>query len=472
MTKSHNHSAWIFVFFPAIAMLLGWGLRGYIGGGPFGALIPGCYVALCLCLLLGYSKEAAAMAALFGAVGIGYGGDMTYGQTLGFLSQPGNVWWGLVGCLLKGGVWGLLGGAVLGIGLTRWRFNQRHLVIAFLLSILAFYIGIKLINEPKILYFSDPVNKPRDESWAGLLFAAIAILGYLRLCGEPIAIPLRFAAWGALGGAAGFAGGALWMVVGPGYPAVGKWIGWWKSMEFSFGFLLGAALGWAAWRNRDALQEDAVRKDSPGNAAWPTAAFVLFTIAIFASELLLEFALPEDWMPANFLGVDVLRILFCFIFYGAIAILLGMRSLATAWQIAITLTFLHSVYDYVRDLDDPAHLGVAVPLAIQLILVLIAAVLMGWIVNRTYRGPDPIRRLLLIAIWSCYLIATLRSFLYHDFLFPPEGESLATFILNKHASLLFVHGTFTVSALVTTGVMMGLGAASSLEDLHGSQGST
>jgi hypothetical protein len=38
-------------------MLLGWGLRGYIGGDPDGALIPGVLVALSLCLLLGYKIE-------------------------------------------------------------------------------------------------------------------------------------------------------------------------------------------------------------------------------------------------------------------------------------------------------------------------------------------------------------------------------------------------------------------------------
>ena len=153
-------------------MLLGWGLRGYIGGGPYGALIPGSFVALSLCLLLGYRMETAAVAALFGAVGVGYGGNMTYGQTLGFLRDTPTIYWGVLGCLLKGGVWGLLGGAVLGMGLARDHYDRKTLLIAFLLTLPAFVLGVQLINEPKLLYFSDPVNKPRDESWAGLLFAA------------------------------------------------------------------------------------------------------------------------------------------------------------------------------------------------------------------------------------------------------------------------------------------------------------
>ena len=40
-------------------------------------------------------------------------------------------------------------------------------------------VGIHFINEPKLIYFSDPVNKPREESWAGLLFGGLALLAYL-----------------------------------------------------------------------------------------------------------------------------------------------------------------------------------------------------------------------------------------------------------------------------------------------------
>jgi hypothetical protein len=445
-----KHSAWLFILFPAIAMLLGWGLRGYIGGGPFAALIPGCFVALCLCLLLGYTKEAAAMAALFGAIGIGYGGDMTYGQTLGFLYQPGNTWWGLLGCLIKGGIWGLLGGAVLGIGLTRNRFTHKNLVVAFLLSVLAFYIGLKLINDPKLLYFSDP-NEPRDESWAGLLFAAIAILGYLRIRGEQIVLPLSFALWGTLGGAAGFAGGALWMVYGPGFPIEQKWIGWWKMMEFSFGLIFGAALGIAGWRNSNELQEDAARTDIPGDSIVPVALLAFYTIAVFGSELVIEFLFP-DWTPGA-VANDILRIAHSFMLFGAVSLLLGLRSLHAAWQVAITLTFFHTVFDYTRDLD-PSRFGIAVPVPVQLLLTVAATLIMGLLVARIYRRPDPIRRLFLLLIWSCYGVASLRSFAYYDYLFPPEGESFASIFLGKHASVIFVHGTFTVSALVTTGIVL------------------
>jgi len=237
-------------------MLLGWGLRGYIGGGPDGALIPGVLVALSVCLLLGYKIENAAIAAVFGAIGVGYGGNMTYGQTLGFLKEADTIYWGVLGCLVKGSVWGLLGGAVLGLGMVRYRYTRKTIIVAILLTIPAFFIGKAIINDPKLIYFSNREDRPRGESWAGLLFAALAMLAFLRGRGskEDFAIPLRFALWGLLGGSLGFGGGCLWLAFGKYIPIDQKLIGWWKMMEFSFGFLFGAAIGWCAWLNRKTLQ--------------------------------------------------------------------------------------------------------------------------------------------------------------------------------------------------------------------------
>ena len=48
----HHRSLASWILAPAVVMSLGWGLRGYIGGGPFGAMIPGALVALLLCQYL------------------------------------------------------------------------------------------------------------------------------------------------------------------------------------------------------------------------------------------------------------------------------------------------------------------------------------------------------------------------------------------------------------------------------------
>lgn len=456
MKPKPERPMWIYVFFPAIAMMLGWGLRGYIGGGPFGALIPGCFVALSLCLLLGYQMKTAALAALFGAVGIGYGGDMTYGQTLGFLSDGHTVLWGLLGCAVKGCVWGLLGGAVLGTGLTRDRYDVKTLTVAFVLTVVAFYVGVKLINDPKLIYFSNRLDKPRDESWAGLLFAALAFLGYLRYRGsaEAFTIPQRFAFWGALGGALGFAAGALWMVFGPQLPVPQQWIGWWKAMEFSFGLILGAALGYCAYLNRERLRVAGQEGLTPPDTWWPFGLLLLFVALLFISYPLLENAFPNGFADSQAVAAIILRdsfrVLFSFIFFGGLCIVLGLRSFHAAWQVAITLTVFHCVLDYVRDLNDAARFGYALPAYLQLFILMAATALVGYLAFHFQNGPKPIQRLYLLVLWSCYAVACVRSFFLRDFVFPPEGENMMTYIINHHPSLIFVHGTFTVTAVATT----------------------
>ena len=155
--------AWLWLLFPGLTMSLGWGLRGYIGGGPLGAMIPGVMVALVLALLLGRDDAECGLIAAFGAIGVGFGGQMTYGQTVGLTFQPETFWWGLTGFAIKGAVWGLLGGAALGLALDRDKFSHREILAGLLLMIGGTYLGWKLINEPKLIYFSDPVNKPRPE---------------------------------------------------------------------------------------------------------------------------------------------------------------------------------------------------------------------------------------------------------------------------------------------------------------------
>ena len=82
-----------------------------------GAMIPGAMVALLFSLILGLNNHTSAMLAAFGAIGIGFGGQMTYGQTIGFIARPGTLFW-FFWWSLKGGIWGLNGGTFLGLGLV------------------------------------------------------------------------------------------------------------------------------------------------------------------------------------------------------------------------------------------------------------------------------------------------------------------------------------------------------------------
>ncbi len=442
-----------FVLFPAIAMMLGWGLRGYIGGGPFAAMIPGAFVALSLSLLLGHDRQTAAIAALFGAVAIGYGGEMTYGQTLGLACKPETMGWGMLGVTVKGAVWGLLGGAVLGAGLTFRQYKRRTLIMAFLLTIVFLFAGWKLINEPKLIYFSDPINKPREELWAGLLFAAMAFLAFLHKKGrgEQARIPLHFALWGAVSGGIGFGGGTLFLVYGPRLPVPQEWFGWWKAMEFFFGLLLGAGIGFAAWLHRDRLKAPSVCGTCVSGNRLPATALILLVALYFlvfpAIEELLANADSIQAGTASWIAYNLFRPLYTFVFFGGVCIALGLYSITAAWQVAITITFFHTVVDLNRNM--PNTIGMELPYWGQASTLLILTGLFALIVLYLQNRTRAVSLLYLMLLWACFIMATLRAFINKDYFYPPEGAGSIQ-LTSIPPSTWTMYATFVLTSIITT----------------------
>jgi hypothetical protein len=381
-------------------MSLGWGLRGSIGGSTLGAMIPGAMVSLAIAMLLGRGTDAALIAAL-GAVGVGFGGQETYGQTVGLSLKPETYWWAITGFAVKGSVWGLLGGAFLGIALVRERLSTRRILVALALMVAGTWLGWKVVNEPKLVYFSNLYDRPREELWAGLWLGGLLFLAAIRS-----AIPTWFALWGALGGGLGFGLGAAAQVWGRGHfpnPA----LDWWKVMELTFGALLGLAYGWSAWSRREQLvrQEEPAGDDDDGPASWMMAlglAAVGIAIMIPAGQLL----------PVRF-GHTIA---------GAVlsALLLGSSELCR--QTAITVTYCAFTWDFIKGQK-------VFPPAAMWVLLVATTVLVAMVVARR-RGP---RFLFLLLTWT----AVGNSFRY---LLPPA----------KLGPQLPMLGAFVVLAVVIT----------------------
>lgn len=444
----------MYILFPSATMLLGWGLRGYIGGGPFGAMIPGAMVALSLALLLELSVEATSVLVVFGAVGIGLGGEMTYGQTLGFLRNPDTMWWGTLGTTVKGSIWGLLGGSVLGLGLIYHRLPKRIILIAFLVLLAGMLIGFKLINQPMVIYFSDPA-KPRPESWAALLFGAIAMLFYLKTKVDAIDFKriTRIAKWGFIGGGLGFGLGGFWMVIGSRLPDEVIFNSWWKAMEFTFGMLLGAGLGLAAGLSR---------KDFDAHRVIPSAEpfFASGTVwKEFAVTLLL--AVVIFWIMPGYLDpvvdadssnqgrftmlslADLAKMGSNFAFYGFLMVLAVMRFPSAAWQIGITLTFCYAAIDLMQDVFPEVSTNSSFTLYFFLIFLmnLVVAVLTAYLQRHT----GVIRNMFLLLVWSCMVVAFLRLGLN-----PKELDVSGLSACELFCGRFFVHIIFTLSALYIT----------------------
>ena len=361
----------LFLLLPAIAMSLGWGLRGTIGGGQIGALIPGVIVMLSLAHLLGWKSSLGIVAAI-GSVGIGLGGQETYGQTIGFLRDPKTVVWGLSGLTLKGAMWGISGGVLVGLAFMHSKYRWWEIAVGLLVMVAVTLLGRELIDKPKYVYFSNLLDKPREEAWVGLTLGGLSLLIYL-LALRRENVSLQFGLGGLVAGAAGFGIGSLFLALGNALPKPYFGWQWWKMMEFTFGALYGLGLGAMAYRLRRELrtvdQEMSVFEplDPLGKLPLEMMTILGLSVAMVAIQL-------------NF-GLD-LRTSFTVVAAGLI--LLSLRSNQLGWQVALSLTICGFLRDFLRggaerDWFDKSydHWGFLVVMTLPIVMIVARSVSKG-----------------------------------------------------------------------------------------------
>ena len=286
--------AWLLtVLAGAAAGGMGWGIRGQYGHET-GAMIAGALVSLALVLRVCPRARllAAARAVALGTIAIGFGGSMTYGQTVGLTHDEALVghWaalrWGMLGLALKGGLWIGFAGLFLGVGLGRRRVGWREMAVVMLGMLALYALGIGLLNRPfdparrvlPAIYFSDDWRwepdaalEPRPEVWGGMLLALAGGWGWWGLIRrDPLARNLTL--WASLAGAVGFPLGQSLQAYHAWNRAAfreGVWatldpvMNWWNWMETVFGMTFGAILAIGLLANRRHLAVDA----DPGTLA-------------------------------------------------------------------------------------------------------------------------------------------------------------------------------------------------------------
>jgi hypothetical protein len=272
---------WHPVLFSALAGGMAWGIRGQYGHET-GAMIAGLLVSLTLVYLLCRDTDwhSRFRAVAWTTVAMGFGGTMTYGETLGLTQNApliGNdaAWrWGMLGVAVKGGMWIGLAGLFLGMGLGGKRYRPGEIGMLMLAMVGAFFMGLMLLNMPHNpvggelphFYFSahwhwqpDATDlEHRREWWGGLLGAWLVATLYASV-GRGDKLARRMALWGLLGGALGFPAGQFLQSYHAWNPEVfdqGIWtnldpyMNWWNMMEMTFGAVMGGVLGFGLWRNR------------------------------------------------------------------------------------------------------------------------------------------------------------------------------------------------------------------------------
>lgn len=368
-----------FLLLPTVAMSLGWGLRGTIGGGPYGAMIPGAIVMLCLCHLLRWKNSLGIVVAI-GTVGVALGGQETYGQTIGFLRDPKSIFWGLSGLTIKGAMWGLSGGILVGLAFMHSKYRWWEIAIGLGLMLAATVFGREFVDSPKYVYFSNLLDKPREELWVGLTLGALALLVYL-LSLRREKISALFAAGGILAGAAGFGGGSLFLALGLSLPRPYFNWPWWKMMEFTFGALYGLGLGAVAFWLRDTLRQTDREMSRPQPfdplSKLPTAITIVLglTLAMGFVPSRLIGLVPAAWNQTSLPDPDT-AYRASYSILGAELILICLLSNRLAWQVALSMTICGFLGDFLREgpkrqwFDDRFdHWGYVLSLTLPVVLI-------------------------------------------------------------------------------------------------------
>ena len=166
-TRNPLWAPWSFLIV-ALALSIGWGIRGNYGH-ELGAMLPGGLAAIAACVLSGREdwRRRVAYFALFGALGWGFGGSISYMQVIGYTHTNhfdpthefnffhDSALYGFVCLFGIGFLWAAIGGGA--TALPAWLDRQRlaDLVFAFVplffLWVIIYLMDVEVIEPAKIV---------------------------------------------------------------------------------------------------------------------------------------------------------------------------------------------------------------------------------------------------------------------------------------------------------------------------------
>jgi len=227
-----------------MALATAWAIRGQFGHEQ-GAAWAGAIGGLALVLVSGrkdwYNKMI--LVALASAVGWGAGGMISYGMVVGygFADNFVNAYYGLGMLFVIGGLFGLLGGGLVGLTLDSTKENRVRW--AALLSemtaggIISYYFLIEQIGFK--------MTPPRSEAWAVCFGAGLAMLWYMAR--EKRNSAIRVAFYAMLGGGIGFSFGNFLQVLGNTWEIP---FNMWNVMEYCIGFFGGSGMAYGVYSSK------------------------------------------------------------------------------------------------------------------------------------------------------------------------------------------------------------------------------
>ncbi|MGV8096616.1 MAG: hypothetical protein AB2L24_32570 [Mangrovibacterium sp.] len=279
-----------------VGMTLGtaWAVRGQFGHEQ-GAAWAGGIGALALVLVSGrkdwYSK--ALTIALVSAIGWGAGGMISYGQIVGYGRSDDflNASYGLLMLFMIGGLYGLLGGGLVGLNLSSTRQKKvpwGQLVAEMTAGgAITYYF---LIDQLELL-----MTPPRSEAWAVCLGAGLALVWFMARHDYPQA--MRVALFSSMGAGFGFAFGNFLQILGN---VLEVQFNMWNVMEYSIGFFGGISMAYGVFSTQWAQENESVLPEQWKSKTSFLIVFVLIPVLVFQqSSALLNPLLTSADKPAN-----------------------------------------------------------------------------------------------------------------------------------------------------------------------------
>lgn len=264
-----NKKQWINILAVGMALATAWAIRGQFGHEQ-GAAWAGGIGGLALVLFSGRKDWYKKMytVALASAAGWGAGGMISYGVVVGYGNGSGfgNVYYGFLMLFVIGGLFGLLGGGLVGLVLDsseKKKVNWGALLTEMAAGgIVSYYF---LVEQLGVL-----MTPPRSEAWAVTFGAGIAMLWFMARNNHTA--PLRVAFYTMIGGGFGFGFGNFLQVVLTNN--AGFSFNWWNVMEYSIGFFGGIGLAYGVFSSE-------WPKESAAPVKWENRIAFILTIVFF-----------------------------------------------------------------------------------------------------------------------------------------------------------------------------------------------
>ena len=293
-----------------IAFGTAWAIRGQFGHEP-GAAFAGIIGVAALLLVAGrqdwYNKMLPIIAA--GAIGWGTTGMISYGMVVGYCRAEDllNSTYGYLSLFVIGGLFGLIGGGLVGLSLNSTSTNRVNWASLLAEMAAGGLIGYYfLIEQTELL-----MTPPRSEAWAICLGAGAVMVWHMVRNGFTLA--LRVAFYAMLGAGFGFSFGNLLQTTGN---VLQLHFNMWNVMEYNIGFWGGSGMAYGVFTSTWPSETNAPKKYENSLS--------LMVILLIVPLLVWEGAfLVSDLMKSNFIQNDASKALFLTLL--TIAILVAMN---------------------------------------------------------------------------------------------------------------------------------------------------